>query len=54
MNSKTFHKIMNYCQWIKLNQFYYDTECGLHVVCVREEIKENIYCRKCGKEIKVV
>lgn len=42
------------CEWIKLGQYYCQTGCGLKVVTVREEIKENIYCRKCGKKIKVI
>jgi hypothetical protein len=42
------------CKWIKLNQYYCLSGCGLKMVVVREEIKENIYCRKCGKLIKVI
>jgi hypothetical protein len=42
------------CRWVKLNQYYCNTGCGIKILVHEDDIKNNIYCMNCGKKVEVV
>lgn len=44
----------NICKWFKRNKYLYNTECKIQIYLADGEINEILYCRHCGKKVKVI